>query len=67
MAVCSLTLFACNKKTEEHTHSENCQHEHVEAKESGHTHGEDCNHDHHHDHNHETPTQESFSVESESN
>lgn len=65
MAVCSLTLFACNNnKTTEHIHGENCNHEHTDDKSSHHhTHDENCNHEHTHD----MPVQESFTVEPESN
>ncbi|MDH8700711.1 ABC-type Zn2+ transport system substrate-binding protein/surface adhesin [Dysgonomonadaceae bacterium PH5-43] len=58
LAVCGLTLFACNKtKSTEHIHGEDCNHEHVDSHE--HKHDANCNHDHHHD----TPAQESFTVE----
>ncbi|MCC8146820.1 MAG: hypothetical protein LIO93_10390 [Bacteroidales bacterium] len=63
MAVASLSLFSCtNNKTTEHTHDENCKHDHEQTdKNASHTHGENCNHDH------EMPAQESFTVEAEVN
>lgn len=61
MAISSLSLFACNKKTIEHAHDENCNHKHenVDKKTTSHVHDENCSHSHEHS------SQESFTVESE--
>ena len=56
-AICAFIFVSCNKSSHTHNHDENCEHNHQ------HEHSENCNHEY----EGETPVQESFTLESETN